>query len=107
MVVEAIEVVVRNYLRVVRAAGIDATRAILFGSYARGDADEWSDIDIIVIAPVFDTRGERELVTKLFVMSAHTDSRIEHIACGEREWEKDDGRPILESARLEGVEIAA
>ncbi len=107
MVVEAIEVVVRNYLRVVRAAGIDATRAILFGSYARGDADEWSDIDIIVIAPVFDTRRDRELVTKLWVLSAHTDSRIEPIACGEREWETDDGRPILEYARLEGVEIAA
>ena len=107
MVVEAIEVVVRDYLQAVRAAGIDATRAILFGSYARGDADEWSDIDIIVIAPVFDTRRDRELVSKLWTLRVDTDSRIEPIACGEREWETDDGRPILEYARLEGVEIAA
>jgi len=27
-----------------------ARRAILFGSYARGDADQWSDIDLIIIA---------------------------------------------------------
>ena len=107
MAVESVEVVVRNYLRAVRAAGIDATRAILFGSYARGDADEWSDIDIIVIAPVFDTRRDRELVSKLWTLRVDTDSRIEPIACGEREWETDDGRPILEYARLEGVEIAA
>ena len=107
MAVEPVEIIVRNYLQAVRAAGIDATRAILFGSYARGDADEWSDIDIIVIAPVFDTRRDRELVSKLWTLRVDTDSRIEPIACGEREWETDDGRPILEYARLEGVEIAA
>ena len=27
-----------------------AKKAILFGSYARGDADEYSDIDLIIIA---------------------------------------------------------
>ena len=27
-----------------------AQKAILFGSYARGDADEYSDIDLIIIA---------------------------------------------------------
>lgn len=27
-----------------------ARRAILFGSYARGDADQWSDMDLIIIA---------------------------------------------------------
>jgi len=28
----------------------DAQRAIVFGSYARGDADEYSDLDLIIIA---------------------------------------------------------
>lgn len=102
-----VEAVVRRYLAAIREAGIDATRAVLFGSHARGDADEWSDIDIIVIAPVFDHRRDRELVTKLWRLRAYTDSRIEPIACGEREWETDDGRPILEYARREGIVIAA
>lgn len=31
-----------------KAAG--AQRAIVFGSYARGDADEWSDLDLVIIA---------------------------------------------------------
>src|SRR3972149_4117787 len=30
--------------------GSIAKKAILFGSYARGDADEYSDIDLIVVA---------------------------------------------------------
>lgn len=28
-----------------------AQKAYLFGSWARGDADPWSDIDVIVVAP--------------------------------------------------------
>ena len=102
-----VEVAVKRYLEAVREAGINATRAVLFGSHARGDADEWSDIDIIVIAPEFDESRDDDLVDRLWVLSAHTDSRIEPIACGEREWETDDGRPILEYARREGIVIAA
>ena len=28
----------------------EATKAILFGSYARGQADEYSDLDLIIVA---------------------------------------------------------
>jgi predicted nucleotidyltransferase len=36
-----------------------AQRAYLFGSWARGEADPWSDIDVIVVAPT-----EREPVER-------------------------------------------
>ena len=32
--------------------------------------------------------------------------RIEPIPCGEREWETEEGRPILDIARQEGQEIS-
>ena len=31
-------------------AASDAQKAIVFGSYARGDADEYSDLDLIIVA---------------------------------------------------------
>ena len=31
-------------------AASDAQRAIVFGSYARGEADEYSDLDLIIVA---------------------------------------------------------
>lgn len=40
---------IRNSV-VAALTGSIAKRAILFGSYARGEADEYSDIDLIVIA---------------------------------------------------------
>jgi len=73
----------------------------------RGDADEWSDIDIVVIAPEFDTPSGAGLVNELWILRAHTDSHIEPFACGEHEWETDGVRPIIEIARREGVVIAA
>ncbi len=95
------------YLRAVQAAGILARRAVLFGSHARGDAGPWSDIDLVVIAPELEAPAAADLVDKLWARRASTDSRIEPIPCGEREWDHGDGRPILAWARREGVEIAA
>ena len=107
MAEESIVSIVRNYLRVLQANGINAKRAILYGSQARGTANEWSDIDIVVIAPELDEIEDHELVSKLWRTRARTDSRIEPVPCGEREWETDDSRLILEVARREGIEIAA
>ena len=43
--------IVKRYLASLPALGIHACRAVLFGSYIRGKADEYSDIDLVVIAP--------------------------------------------------------
>ncbi|MHC4676218.1 MAG: nucleotidyltransferase domain-containing protein, partial [Planctomycetota bacterium] len=80
-------------------------RAVLFGSFARGKADEWSDIDIIVIAPEFDEECDRSLVEDLWGARGSVDVRLEPIPCGEKEWETDDSRPLLTVARREGVVV--
>lgn len=107
MVDRSIEDIIRQYIDVTREAGIDIRRVVLFGSYANGTAHEWSDIDLVVIAPQFDGSPEIHLIDKLWELRAETDSRIEPIACGEKEWETDDTRPILAIARREGIIIAA
>jgi len=77
----------------------------LFGSFVSGKADEYSDIDLIVIAPEFDGPREISLVQALWRATV-ADNRIEPIACGEKEWETDSARPILEIARREGIVVA-
>ena len=93
----------RQYLDALTKAGIHARRAVLFGSHAKGTADQWSDIDLVVIAPELEPPTNRRLIDKLWELRATTDSRVEPIACGEKEWETDQTRPILEIARREGV----
>jgi predicted nucleotidyltransferase len=97
----------RRYITSLNACGIHASRLVLFGSFARGDANEWSDIDLVVIAPELEGPRDLTLVEKLWQATISADNRIEPIPCGEREWETDGSRPILEIARREGIIIAA
>ena len=106
MVDEVVVGAVKRYLAGLPALGIHPTRAVLFGSFAQSQADEWSDIDLVVIAPEFDGSREISLVKALWRATV-ADNRIEPIPCGEREWETKQGRPILEIARQERIVITA
>jgi predicted nucleotidyltransferase len=107
MVEETIVGVVRDYLTVVNQAGIQADRAVIFGSWARGEAKPDSDIDLVVLAPEFDEGHDRDLVGRLWELRIEIPQawRIEPVACGEREWLKDTSRAIIEIARQEGEMI--
>lgn len=105
MVDSAVVEVVKRYLRTLQKAGIHARRGVLLGSFARGEARQWSDIDLVVIAPELDGARPLSLVERLWELTGEADNRIEPIPCGEREWETEEGRPILDIARGEGLVI--
>ena len=105
MVSVEIENVIIHYLWQVTAMGIPISKAIVYGSQARGDAKLLSDIDLVLVSREFEPPLDRRVVRKLWELRAKADSRIEPIACGEKEWATDDHRVILEIARREGVAI--
>lgn len=51
MVKKHVEVIVQKYVKALRSKNIRVEKAILYGSYARGQANEDSDIDIAIISP--------------------------------------------------------
>lgn len=105
MVESSIVNIIKRYLAALQVFGIHSQRAVLFGSFAKGTANEYSDIDLVVISPEFDVSREYELISNLWIATMKADSRIEPIPCGEKEWETDQSRPILEIARREGIVI--
>ena len=98
---------VKKYLGLLKAEGFDVSFGVLFGSFARGEADKWSDIDLLVVSPRFDGAYDREDVDRLWIAAAKSDNRIEPIPCGKRQWAEDDTRAIVEFARREGLMIEA
>ena len=98
--------VVRAYLTRVAAAGIPVTGAVLFGSWARGEQTEDSDIDVLVLSPVFDQGKDRATVDDLWRLAWRIDSRLEPFAVGTREWDTDRASPLLAVAHREGVAVA-
>lgn len=93
---------VRAYLRKVNENGIPVAFGVLFGSQAHGTADDQSDIDLLVVSQHFDGKKDRRETSLLWQLTVDTDSRVEPIPVGEREWLEDDSRAIVEIARKEG-----
>jgi predicted nucleotidyltransferase len=98
---------VRNCLRVLERDGLAVFFGVVFGSRARGAArDEGSDIDLLVVSPVFDGAVSREEAGRLWRVAARADSRIEPVPCGERQWREDTESAVVEIARRDGVCLA-
>jgi len=96
---------VRDYLQALQSQGVPVSFAVLYGSYARGEANEWSDIDLVVVSPTYDESLDYADSRLLWRIAGRTDSRIEPIPCGERQWLEDDSDIIIEMARREGQRI--
>lgn len=109
MVDETIAKSVRQYMQKLIEEGIPVMYGVIFGSYVRGTADQWSDIDLLVVSSRFDQGRDRDDIDLLWCVAARTDNRIEPIAVGERQFEQDDSSAIIEIARREGqiIHLAA
>lgn len=99
---ESIVKAVQDYMKVLRKEGIPVAFSVLYGSYARGEATEWSDIDLMVVSPLFDQEKCREEIDHLWHATLQADIRIEPVGIGVNQWEYDDGIPLIEIARREG-----
>lgn len=93
---------VQKYLHYVVGQGIPVSYGVLFGSYAKGKANKWSDIDLLVVSPRFDGPRTHVDYENLWVYAGRTDSRIEPIPVGEKQYQEDDSSMIIEIARREG-----
>lgn len=51
---DKIKTIIENYISVLRDNNISIKNAYLFGSYAKGNNNEWSDIDIALISDLFE-----------------------------------------------------
>ena len=48
----------KAYIKRLKDEGLPVTKAYLYGSYARNEARDWSDIDIAILSPKFLDRFE-------------------------------------------------
>jgi len=79
----------------------DFQKIILFGSYARGNYREDSDIDIAVIFPDYNNRLDRQL--DLMKLTRKVDTRIEPHPFKEKEFEISN--PFVNEIQQTGILI--
>lgn len=83
----------------------DPERIILFGSYARGEADEYSDLDVVVIK-----QTEQRFLERLIEAARCLDNDLGKVDVFVYTWEefeemKQSGNPFIEQVLAEGIVI--
>lgn len=96
--------IVRKYVDNLNKAGFPIMKAYLYGSYARNEANENSDIDVLLVSEIFDTEDDK-ILSEPWSPKYRTDFRIEPIAIGKKVFFSDDESIILETVKKEGIEI--
>jgi len=102
---KTIEVTLKKYVEKVKAV-VNPNKIILYGSFARGTANEWSDIDLMVITN-FEKKNEFSLMNKLSNIGSKIDSeKIFDVRVLQNEDYKNISHlSILSEAKKEGVVI--
>ena len=106
MVDKAVIKSVQEYLKYVNQQGIPVSYGVLFGSYAKNKAHEWSDIDVLVVSPHFDENRTADDYENLWMFAARTNKHIEPIPVGEKQYKEDNSSLIISIARREGQIIS-
>lgn len=80
-------------------------KIILFGSYARGEADEYSDLDLVVIKPT-----DQRFIDRLIETARCLDNDLGKVDVfvytpEELEEMKQSGNPFIEQVLAEGIVI--
>lgn len=96
--------ILQTYILLLNASGIPVTKAFLYGSHARKEATENSDIDVLLVSDVFD-KNDDKIRAKAWMLTEKVDARIEPYTLGSKKYLTDDVSPLLQAVKQEGIEI--
>ena len=94
----------QEYIILLKASGIPVSKAFLYGSYARNEATENSDIDVMLISGIFDQNNDK-IRAKAWMATEKIDVRIEPYMVGIKKFLSDNVSPLLQAVKKEGIEI--
>lgn len=93
------------YLRELVSKGIEISHAFLYGSHSKGTAADDSDIDLLIVSPLFDKEVDVYL-PKIWLSEIRTKNRIEPYLVGQKRFLEDDMSPLIQIVRKEGLAIS-
>jgi len=98
---DAVEVA-EKFIKLIKSNNISIEKIILFGSYAKGNAGKWSDIDIAIVSPEFSGIPfyDRKMLNP-FILKV--DTRIEPHPFKPEDFTEDNG--FVSEILKNGVEV--
>lgn len=93
---------IKKFLDKVREEGIHIESAYLFGSYAKGKQNKWSDIDIAVVSADIKDDNLEEMI-RLTKIASKIDTRIEPVPFRPDAFVDED--PLVWEIKKEGMAL--
>ncbi|MBI2459835.1 MAG: nucleotidyltransferase domain-containing protein [Parcubacteria group bacterium] len=93
---------IKNYLNILNKDKLPIQKVILFGSYAKGAQNKWSDIDLCVISPKFKNAWD----ALQYLWEKRTDHKtpvIEPIGFSPKDFADEDS--LIHEIKRTGLEI--
>lgn len=104
MVDPQVREIILRFIEALNKKGIHVERALLFGSYASGNARAGSDLDVAIVSPDFG-KDRFEEGKMLFQIAWRIDPRIEPVPISSKSFENDTWVPLIYEIRQKGIEI--
>lgn len=95
--------IIKKYASELRKRDFPVSSAYLFGSYAKGKANKWSDIDVAIVSDKLKTNN-RENYKKMIYTTLDVDSRIEAHGFTVSQF-KDNSIPMVYEIRKTGIKV--
>ncbi len=93
---------INRFIRKLKEEAIRIDAVYLYGSYAKGRQNKWSDIDIALISPDF-PEDNFDKTVRLSIIASKIDSRIETVLFRPEDFVDED--PLVWEIKKEGVAI--
>jgi predicted nucleotidyltransferase len=94
-----------EYIKILNESGLNIEKAFLFGSAARNEAREESDIDVMLVSRRFDDQSDDLAYGLIWKLTRKVDSRIEPYAIGLSRFDTDEVSPLLQIVKKEGIPV--
>lgn len=92
---------VLKYIKVLKRDEVPLRQVIVFGSYAKGEQNQWSDIDVCLVSPQF--QDKTDAFVYLMKKSNEIQSRIEPHPFHPNDFVNED--PLVWEIKKTGVEV--
>ena len=97
--------IVKKYLAVLEDEGIHVDEAYLYGSHAKNEATEESDIDVLLVSSAFDNRDDFT-AGKVWALTRKVNSLIEPYMMGRKQFNAEETSPLVQIVKQEGIGVS-
>ena len=100
---KAVNKTIKDYIKLIQQKYSDFESVYVFGSYARGNSNEDSDIDLAIIFRDLDDSKRFDVQVQLMLLASQIDTRIEPHPISHNDFYSDN--PFVVEIKKTGFEI--